>query len=213
MLKTKIFLGMLLCAFCLAMVGTWSVQVPEASSLQPAAAAPPLCVPPARPSPREGVEALLHKALIRSGQKWPAAAFQSAVDGVADVAARYHYPVPFVLSLIQAESSFQLTAVSPQGAVGLTQLLPATARSMAPLLEIPLADSTQLFDPGTNIRIGFGYLASLQEKYGTLDAALTVYNGGPTIVREGQTEALPLVGYRKGIYEGEEQFAQWLKSP
>lgn len=211
MVKMKIFLGMSLCACCLWMVG--GLAVPPQVADVPAVSAPPLCTPPSALSVRASAEALLHKALVRSGQRWPAAAFQSAAEGVADVVRRYDYPIPFVLSLIQAESSFQLTAVSPQGAVGLTQLLPATARSMAPLLEIPLTDTAQLFDPGTNIRIGFGYLDSLQKQYGTLDAALAVYNAGPTLVRPGQAGPLPMAGYRKGIYEGEEEFAQWLKSP
>jgi soluble lytic murein transglycosylase-like protein len=210
LVKTKILLGLLLAASCLLMVGRWGGP-PETPEEEPLASAP-LCAPSAS-GLRDSVEALLHKALVQSGQRWPRAAFQSAVEGVVDVVNRHHYPAPFVFSLIQAESSFQLAAVSPQGAVGLTQLLPATARSMAPLLEIPLTDSAQLFDPGTNIRLGFGYLASLQETYGTLDAALAVYNGGPAVVRAGQAAPLPLAGYRKGIYEGETQFAQWLKSP
>jgi soluble lytic murein transglycosylase-like protein len=80
--------------------------------------------------------------------------------------------------LIRAESSFRTTATSPVGAVGLTQLMPKTAAWLAPGVS-----RAQLRDPATNIRIGFGYLRQLIDKYeGDVDLALVAYNRGPGTV-------------------------------
>lgn len=80
--------------------------------------------------------------------------------------------------LIRAESSFRTTATSPVGAVGLTQLMPKTAAWLAPGVS-----RAQLRDPATNIRIGFGYLRQLIDKYdGNVDLALVAYNRGPGTV-------------------------------
>ena len=69
-------------------------------------------------------------------------------------------------------------ATSPVGAVGLTQLMPATARWMEPGVT-----RSELRDPETNLRIGFKYLRYLLEKYdGNENLALLAYNRGPGTV-------------------------------
>lgn len=88
--------------------------------------------------------------------------------------------------LIRAESSFRTSATSPVGAVGLTQLMPNTAKWLS-----PETSRAQLRDPETNVRIGFGYLRQLIDKYeGDVDLALVAYNRGPGTVdralRRGQ---------------------------
>src|SRR5690606_13211009 len=80
--------------------------------------------------------------------------------------------------LVQAESSFRTRAVSPVGAVGLTQLLPSTARWM-----VPGTTRSDLMKPETNLRVGFKYLRYLIDKYeGDDKLALTAYNRGPGTV-------------------------------
>ena len=80
--------------------------------------------------------------------------------------------------LVQAESSFRTRAVSPVGAVGLTQLLPSTARWM-----VPGTTRSDLMKPETNLRVGFKYLRYLMDKYeGDDKLALTAYNRGPGTV-------------------------------
>ena len=80
--------------------------------------------------------------------------------------------------LVRAESSFRTAAVSPVGAVGLTQVMPATARWLE-----PGTTRSDLMDTDTNLRIGFNYLKSLIEKYNGDEAlALTAYNRGPGTV-------------------------------
>ena len=80
--------------------------------------------------------------------------------------------------LVRTESSFQRTAVSWAGAVGYTQVMPATARWMDPRV-----GRSDLFRPDVNLKLGFEYLAYLLEYYeGDVRLALTAYNRGPGTV-------------------------------
>lgn len=79
-----------------------------------------------------------------------------------------------VHAVIQIESGYDYTAVSPAGAKGLMQLMDATADSLGVM---------NVFDPKENIRAGTAYLAKMLDKYdGNLDFALAAYNAGPTVV-------------------------------
>jgi soluble lytic murein transglycosylase-like protein len=80
--------------------------------------------------------------------------------------------------LVATESEFKRTARSPVGAIGLTQLMPNTAR----LFE-PGTTADDLTDPDRNARIGFRFLSELIDHYrGDTATALTAYNRGPTRV-------------------------------
>jgi hypothetical protein len=76
-------------------------------------------------------------------------------------------------SLIQAESSFRADSVSSAGAMGLCQLMPATARSLG---------VTDPFDPAQNIGGGAAYLARQLRRFGRTDEALAAYQAGPGAV-------------------------------
>lgn len=79
-------------------------------------------------------------------------------------------------ALIHAESGFDPLAVSGKGAQGLTQLMPATAKSLG---------VTDAFDPTQNIRGGARYLAGLLEQFhGSEKLATAAYNAGPGAVRK-----------------------------
>ena len=80
--------------------------------------------------------------------------------------------------LVDVESDFSHKAISPVGALGLTQLMPNTAQFFQPGIQ-----RAELFDPETNLRIGFRFLKELIAKYnGDVDRALTAYNRGPSVV-------------------------------
>ena len=80
--------------------------------------------------------------------------------------------------LVRTESGFSSRATSPVGAIGLTQLMPSTAR----LFQRGITRS-DLRDPEVNLRIGFRYLRELMDKYeGDTELALTAYNRGPGTV-------------------------------
>jgi soluble lytic murein transglycosylase len=83
-------------------------------------------------------------------------------------------PVVF-FALVREESHFDAGIVSSAGAVGLTQLLPDTAREVARLLKIEEPD---LRDPGQNLRIGARHLARLAARSQDLAKALLAYNAG-----------------------------------
>ena len=71
-------------------------------------------------------------------------------------------------AVVRAESNYRPTAVSPKGAMGLMQLMPALARSYA--LDDP-------FDPAGNLEVGLRHLRGLLLKY-DLRRALAAYNAG-----------------------------------
>lgn len=156
---------------------------------------------------------MLARALVQSGQRWSEASFDGTVQGVCAAVRETHLEPSLVLSLVQAESGFHTDAVSSCGAVGLTQLLPATARAVARDLSLPVPSRHDLLDPATNVRLGACYLAQLEKQYGSLDAALAAYNGGPAVFSRAQGPDLPLRGYRHEVQEGAREMAEWLKSP
>lgn len=101
--------------------------------------------------------------------------------------------------LVRVESVFDTKAESPVGALGLTQLMPSTAR----LFE-PGVTREQLLTADVNLRIGFKYLRALIREYkGDLKLALLVYNRGPVAV--GRALAMgrnPANGYESIVTKG-----------
>jgi soluble lytic murein transglycosylase-like protein len=91
-------------------------------------------------------------------------------------AARRHEVNPALIkAVIQAESRFNSSAVSSQGAVGLMQILPSTARSMG---------FSSPYEPKNNIDAGVLYLKTLLEEFGDDEyLALAAYNCGPDAIR------------------------------
>lgn len=111
---------------------------------------------------------------------------------------RFHYPVeeggflparakefrldPSLLrGLVRQESVFDAEAKSRAGALGLTQLMPATARVLARSVLRVRYRRAFLYDPGVNARLGAAYLRQMLDRFGGSPiAALAAYNGGPT---------------------------------
>ncbi len=82
-------------------------------------------------------------------------------------------PAVFV-ALVETESGFNPQAVSPAGAMGLSQLMPATARTLG--VSHPL-------NPEQSLTGGAKYLAQLMAEFHSLPLALAAYNAGPAAVR------------------------------
>lgn len=94
--------------------------------------------------------------------------------------------------LVRVESRFRERAVSPAGALGLTQLMPRTAEELRPGIT-----RDEIFDRDINLRLGFRYLRWLLRVYdGDLRNALHAYNRGPgTVSRILATNGDPANGY------------------
>ena len=89
------------------------------------------------------------------------------------VAAEQNVPVKLVRAVIQVESAYNVRARSPKGAMGLMQLMPATARQYA------VADP---YDPASNIEAGIKHLKSLLQRL-PVALALAAYNAGEAAVQ------------------------------
>jgi soluble lytic murein transglycosylase-like protein len=100
----------------------------------------------------------------------------SELDTLIDGAAKQEDLQPELLrSLIRQESGFQPCAVSPKGAIGLTQLMPATAAALG------VRDP---FDPKQSIDGGARFLKQMLTMFNDLPMALGAYNAGPGRVSE-----------------------------
>lgn len=97
------------------------------------------------------------------------------------VCRRYRFDPAFILSMVQVESSFRARVVSSAGAVGLMQLMPATARLVARQERLPYRGTSDLNQPTTNLTLGVAYLAYLRERYAHLPPYfhIAAYNLGP----------------------------------
>ncbi len=97
-------------------------------------------------------------------------------DMYAETAKRHGLPEALVRSIVKAESNGNARAVSPKGAIGLMQLMPATAKQLG-------ADPT---DPEQNVDAGTRYLKGLLARYEDKDdqvaRAVAAYNAGPGAV-------------------------------
>lgn len=104
-------------------------------------------------------------ALPAAGREWAPAIEQAATDAGLD---------PRLLAaMVWQESGFQPDAISRSGAIGLSQLMPATAEGLG-------VDPT---DPIANLEGGARYLAWTIREFGSLDLGLAAYNAGPGTVR------------------------------
>jgi len=93
---------------------------------------------------------------------------------------RYNLNPYLVLAIIKVESSFNPMAVSSKGAMGLMQMMPETARYIAPKKGITIDDESIIADPLVNVELGIYYFYNLLKRYNKLESALFAYNYGPT---------------------------------
>lgn len=109
----------------------------------------------------------------------PAATPPDRLDRIVrEAAARHDLDPALVKAVISTESGWNPQAVSRKGAVGLMQLIPATAQRYG-------ADNP--FDPAQNVEAGTTYLRSLLDRYdGDLTKSLAAYNAGEHAVDESR---------------------------
>ena len=107
----------------------------------------------------------------------------TVANAIAEAAERYAVSRELVTAVAWQESRLRQAAVSPKGAVGVMQLMPATARDLG----------VDPFDLGQNIAGGAAYLAQMLRRYdGDLRLSLAAYNAGPGAVdRHGGVPPFP----------------------
>jgi soluble lytic murein transglycosylase-like protein len=151
-------------------IGALVLLVAPAASADPATDLSP-------PLPRDVTQSLRRRTtLVRTRR--------TEFEALVNEAARAHRVRPELIhAVIEVESAYDPDAVSPAGAVGLMQLMPATAA------RYDVADST---DPSENIAGGAAYLRDLQVQFGTdIRLVLAAYNAGEEAVERFQRTVPP----------------------
>jgi soluble lytic murein transglycosylase-like protein len=119
---------------------------------------------------------------------------------IEEAAARHHVDANLVRAVIKVESNFNPAAVSRRGAMGLMQLMPATARKF---------NVSNPFDPRQNVEAGVQHLKRLLDNFGgNVGLTLAAYNAGEAAVNRNNgippyPETRQYVRQIKGFYGGE----------
>jgi len=109
-------------------------------------------------------------------------------EEVEECAARHGVDPLLIESIMRQESAFDHRAISPAGARGLLQLLPATALKVDTAVEPGGAGPGRLFDPNVNIAVGTQHFAEvLHLAGGNVVLALAAYNAGEHKIDEWQS--------------------------
>ena len=194
------------------------LSLARTSSSVPAAFGPPAGVPDTLrelrvPVPRTAMAIQPPRYLGRA-----AAARDSAQAIIDAMAARYHITSTMArmvhdaavkegldpelaFRLVRVESVFDPDAVGAGGAAGLVQMMPGTARDLDPAIDT----RRELMDPRTNMRLGFGYLRDMIERYedhgsDAVRLGVLAYNRGEIAVdRALRRGADPENGYGRRI--------------
>ena len=112
----------------------------------------------------------------------------------------YNFEPEKCIAWIEQESSFRITTVSYKGAIGLTQIMPATGKEVARNMNIEWRGRETLLDPELNLRIGFYYLNWCRERLAvvTEHQVFSAYHWGiGNLQRMGLNETV----YSREIFE------------
>ncbi|HEV2549710.1 MAG TPA: lytic transglycosylase domain-containing protein [Stellaceae bacterium] len=104
---------------------------------------------------------------------------------VTDLPPGGHSERALVLAMTRQESAFDREAISSAGALGMMQLMPATASTMAKSLRMPFSAKRLLTDQRYNVTLGRHYLETLIADFsGSYVLSVAAYNAGPSRVRQ-----------------------------
>lgn len=114
---------------------------------------------------------------VHTPSKWGSQPYQGSYTGpflqvAREAALKHNVPVDLFLRLVQQESGWNKDAVSPKGALGLAQLMPATAKALR----------VDALDPSENLEGGARYLSQQYRRFNSWRLALAAYNAGPEAV-------------------------------
>ncbi|MET0540715.1 MAG: lytic transglycosylase domain-containing protein [Variovorax sp.] len=110
--------------------------------------------------------------------------YKTAKSALQDASKRHAIDYELLQALIATESGFDPQAVSPKGAIGLMQLMPATAQRYGVQADKRSTLEAKLYDPRINIATGSRYLRDLIAMFpGQIELALAAYNVGEGAVQ------------------------------
>ena len=119
------------------------------------------------------INALFLGAVYYGGVNYPV----NYLEEIQKYSNEYGVDPKVVLAIMRVESNFKSDATSKVNAKGLMQILPDTAKHVAKMLNID-ANSIDLNDAETNIKIGTYYIKYLMQNFSNMDTVYAAYNGG-----------------------------------
>jgi len=136
-----------------------------------------------------------------AGDRFWRLAFPMPFQDDVEKYAREHDVDPYVVAgLIRQESEFNPKVVSHANAYGLTQILPSTGRDLSRRVGLRAFQTSMLFDPAVNLRLGTYYLKILLKSFsGRWEDVLAAYNGGGSRVTKWR---------RFGTFEEQAEFIE-----
>lgn len=135
-----------------------------------------------RGGPIDGKVPRASQALVSMFEASPG--YKPAQGAMREAARRHSIDYELLQALIATESGFDAQAVSPKGALGLMQVMPATAERYGVAADKRASIEKKLFDPRINIATGARYLRDLIAMFpGDLELALAAYNAGEGAVQ------------------------------
>jgi len=106
---------------------------------------------------------------------------------IADAARRFGIPEGWIRAVMRVESRGDVRAISPKGAIGLMQIMPATWGDLGARHGL----GGDPYDPRDNIMAGAAYLREMHDRYGS-SGFLAAYNAGPRRYEEYRATGRPL---------------------
>ncbi len=142
-------------------------------------------------------------ALVLAAAPSQAASRTDIKEIVVEEALATTVPPSLALAVAKVESDFQARALSPKGARGVMQIMPATARG-----EFGVAPD-ELWNARLNVQLGVDFLEQLIRRYrGRWDLALSHYNGGSVIGSGDRAKPLPATrGYVESVLRWQRRYA------
>jgi soluble lytic murein transglycosylase-like protein len=141
-------------------------------------------VPTARLSAAPDPVGEVFSAVSRCRRTLPEADRWEIARVVYEQSGQYGYDPLFIIAMMEIESTCSPVARGPQGAIGLIQLRPETARAVAREIGLTWRGTQMLTRPSVNVLLGLRYLWKLERQFKDPYVAVAAYNLGPTRVQQ-----------------------------
>ncbi|MDP9108416.1 MAG: lytic transglycosylase domain-containing protein [Pseudomonadota bacterium] len=148
--------------------------------------------------PGPGTAVAEHSALFKAITNHPNLKKYEAL--LTEVGHEYHVDVALMKAMMAAESGFNPHAVSPKGAVGLMQIMPATAQRYGIEGDARRSIEQKLTDPAINVRLAARYLHDLEQLFPQQQAlVIASYNAGEKAVQRYRNTVPPFAETRSYV--------------